>query len=101
MIINLSMAMQYFVNIGFYFQKKWNDEDQSVGRTKNVLENGNGQIKFLMTVVVMMLLFYFISSYLAFLAYREFKGLFEDQMGSLSVEGNNIMSYGTLPDRNE
>ena len=54
-----------------------------------------------MLIITLLTVFYSFAIYMAFNAYKEFKGLLEDNFGSESLRDNNIILYGTIPRRGE
>jgi hypothetical protein len=58
---------------------------------------------FVVTVILVLVVFYIVAIYFAFQAYKEFKGIAEDTAGGpqFLAEGANIMAYGTIEPRDQ
>ena len=98
MIFNAQLVLEIFVALGFAIQKKLNSggkiqvpesfvpKQQEIGKIESFYWAYSG----------FLFIFYMVSIFYAFQAYKEFKGQLEDLGGSQQIEANNILGYGTL-----
>ena len=61
----------------------------------------NNTFHLAMLIISILTLFYCVAIYMAFNAYKEFKGIMEDVHGGEALRNNNIILYGTIPQRGE
>ena len=119
----VAMMCTIIISLLFFWQQSVNqdsevdtdeyttDEDGDLVLLNDVSQNPNqydfeslrdtdmNQLKTSLIITSFVLVFYFGAIYFAFDAYKEFKGLVEDQRGREAVHRNNIILYGTIPQR--
>jgi len=83
------------------------DREREVERREAIEQDPHGtggfikkQPAFVVSVIIALVIFYIVAIYFAFQAYKEFKGIAEDNNDNLN-EGANIMAYGTLEPRDQ
>ena len=94
--------LQFAVNLGFYVQLQVNSEapeSKSAVSTLKELYPADPTTKLRLFMSGGIFLFYMGAIWVAFTGYREFKGIMEDQGYGEQIRANNLMSQGTLQQR--
>ena len=107
----VAMMCTIIISLLFFWQQSVNttsdedtdeitdDESLDVYDFDAIRDTDINQLRTSLVITSIVLVFYTGAVYFTFDAYKEFKGLVEDQRGPEALRQNNIILYGTLPER--